>query len=226
MCGRYSLLTPPEAMRRFYRAVTGEAANFPPAYNAAPTQRLPVIAADREGRPRLTRMTWGLVPHWSPDGKPGFSNINARAETVDTRPAFRQAFERRRCLIPADGFYEWQKAPDGRKLPWRFVMADGQPFAMAGIWERWKEGQGGEQLDSFAIVVGQANPLVRPVHDRMPVILAPEDWERWLDREQSGPKELLRPFPAEKMRAYRVSTKVNNVKNSGPELIEPEQEDE
>lgn len=222
MCGRYSNTTPPEAMRRIFQCVGS--INFPPTYNCAPTQRLPVVALGKDGR-RLVLMTWGLVPHWSRAGKPGYATINARAETVASKPTFRDAFQRRRCLVPADGFFEWQPTPEpgGKKLPWRITMADGQPFAMAGIWERWQPGddQAGEKIDSFSIIVTDANDLLRPIHERMPVILAPDDWDRWLERESPGPTSLLRPFPSDRMRAYRVGTQVNDPRNNDPGCLEP-----
>lgn len=219
MCGRYSNTLPPEAIRGLVRDLAG-GLNFPPAYNAAPTQRLPVVVFGEQG-PKLAMLRWGLIPSWS-DGNPKFSTINARAETIDTKPAFRDAFRRRRCLVPADGFYEW-RTEGGKKMPYRFTLSDGGLFAMAGVWDHWKPraGQQGEPVDSFTVIVGEPNELVRPIHDRMPVILSPEDWAAWLDPANPNPKALLRHFPADQMRAYRVSHRVNSVKNDDASLLEP-----
>lgn len=217
MCGRYSNTLPPEAIRQVVRDLQG-GLNFPPAYNAAPTQRLPVVVAGEQG-PVLKSLKWGLVPYWS-DGNPKYSTINARAETIDTKPAFREAFRKRRCLVPTDGFYEW-RTEGGKKQPYRITLADGGLFMMAGVWDRWKPRDNGELVESFAIVVGEPNELVRPIHDRMPVILVPECWSAWLDPSTPDPKAMLKPFPAELMRAYRVSPRVNSPKNDDAALLEP-----
>lgn len=221
MCGRYSNLTPPEAMRRIYRTVVG-LPNCPVGYNCAPTQALPVVRPGPRGR-ELVLMRWGLVPAWS-DGpeRLKMSTINARAETVADKPAFRAAFRSRRCLVPADGFYEW-KTEDRRKRPYRFTLKGGRPFALAGVWERWR-GKDGLALDSFAVIVTAANSLVAPVHDRMPVILPEAAWEAWLDPDNPAPAELLRPFPAEEMTATEVSSRVNSPRNNDAGCLEVEPE--
>ncbi len=220
MCGRYSNLTPPEAMRRIYETVMG-LPNVPPGYNCAPTQSLPVVRLGPQGR-ELVLMRWGLVPAWSAGPEQmKISTINARAETVADKPTFRAAFRSRRCLVPADGFYEW-KTEGKRKRPYRFTLTDGRPFAFAGLWERWL-GKTGETLDSFTIIVTNANPLVKPIHDRMPVILPPESWGPWLDPANPVPGDMLTPYLAEDMTATAVSPRVNSVRNNDPGCLEPEQ---
>jgi putative SOS response-associated peptidase YedK len=220
MCGRYSITTAPEAMRRLFR-IEGPLLNIEPRYNLAPTQLAPVIRPRTEGGNELAMMRWGLVPSWSKKGPvSGFTMINARAETVADKPAYRAAFRERRCLVPADGFYEWKKL--GReKQPYRFTMADVAPFAFAGLWESWRDPTGGSLL-SFTIIVTVANALVSTVHDRMPVILAAGQADAWL---AGGSREamlaLLQPFPADRMAAKPVSRRVNSAANDDPGVIEP-----
>jgi len=163
---------------------------------------------------------WGLIPFWADDPKVGYSTINARAETVATKPAFRQAFAKRRCLIVADGFYEWQKT-NGRKQPFFIHMKDDRPFAFAGLWERWRKND--QEIESCSIVVTEANDVLKPIHDRMPVILSPEDYETWLDPKVEDKKKLqamLRPFVASEMEAYPISTIVNNPRNDVEKCVE------
>jgi putative SOS response-associated peptidase YedK len=218
MCGRYSITTAPEAIRRLFKAV-GALPNFPPRYNAAPTQDLPVVRLGRDGSRELTLLRWGLIPSWADDPGSGYKMINARAATVAERPAFRTAFRRRRCLVPADGFYEW-KPVDGGKQPYRITMEDGAPFAMAGLWEWWRKGE--QRIESFTIIVTAANELCRQIHDRMPVILHPDAWDAWLTAaDTKAPTALLQPFPASQMTMYAVSRRVGDVKNDDPELIAP-----
>jgi putative SOS response-associated peptidase YedK len=219
MCGRYSNLTPPEAMRRIYRTVVG-LPNCPPGYNCAPTQSLPVVRRGTPGR-ELVLMRWGLVPAWSrgPEQLKA-STINARAETVAEKPAFRAAFRARRCLVPADGFYEW-KTEGKRKRPYRFTLKDGRPFALAGLWERWR-GTDGLSLESFAIIATTANAVVAPVHNRMPVILPEEAWEAWLDPDNPSPADLLLPLAAEEMTATEVSSRVNSPRNNDAGCLKAE----
>jgi putative SOS response-associated peptidase YedK len=222
MCGRYSITASPEAMRRLFRFVN-PVPNLPPRYNAAPTQRLPVVRRDREGKGELALLRWGLVPSWANEPEIGYRMINARAESVADRPAYRAAFRRRRCLVPADGFYEWQRR-SGRKQPYRVTMKDGGLFAFAGLWERWNGGD--EPLETFTIIVTGANDLIRGIHERMPVIIDPADYEAWLEAvDTTIPMALLQPYPAEKMRAYPVGPRVNSPKNDDPQVIaemEPE----
>jgi len=221
MCGRYSITTPVEALVRLFR-FGGPPPNLPPRYNVAPTQQVPIVRrAPADGERELAQVRWGLIPFWAKDAKIGYSLINARAEGVDTKPSFRAAFKSRRCLIPADGFYEWQKKGGG-KQPWRITLKDGEPFAFAGLWERWDKAPDGVPVESCTIVTTSANQLVRPLHDRMPVILAPDDYAAWLGEDEVREvTELLRPYPSEAIRAYPVRTVVNSPKNDGPECIEP-----
>jgi putative SOS response-associated peptidase YedK len=219
MCGRYSITTAPEAMRRLFR-FTNPVPELPPRYNAAPTDKLPVVRLDREGNRELAVLRWGLIPFWAKDEKIGFKSINARAETASTAPAFREAFRHRHCLVPATGFYEWKKLPGGGKQPYNIRMRDGSPMAFAGLWERWRKGQ--EPIETFTIITGQPNSLTAELHDRMPVILEPDHWDTWLAaRDMVAMQAMLQPFPAQLMRAYPVSQKVGNVKNDTPDLIEP-----
>ena len=221
MCGRYQVSTPVEDIaRRFDATLTEEAARLGPRYNVAPTLPVPVVRVRHEAR-ELAALTWGLVPNWSNDLS-GIKAINARADTIFEKAMFRTAIRRRRCLIPADGFYEWQQRPDG-KQPWHIGMLDGSLFAFGGIWEYWAR-EGAEPVVSCAIVVTEANELMARIHDRMPVIVAPDDYSRWLDPELRDPAEIgrmLAPYPADEMKAYPISTRVNDVRNDGPELVQP-----
>jgi putative SOS response-associated peptidase YedK len=220
MCGRYQVHTPIEQIAHEFDAVlTEEAAELAPRYNVAPSLKVPAVRLRDDAR-ELTALTWGLVPSWSKDLS-GTRPINARAETVFDSPLFRTAIRRRRCLLPADGFYEWQKR-SGDKQPWHVGMLDATLFAFGGIWEYWRRGD--KALVSCAIVVTDANELVAEIHPRMPVIVARADHARWLDPNLSDPgeiAELLVPYPADEMRAYPVSMRINNAKNEGAELIQP-----
>ncbi|ESR24757.1 SOS response-associated peptidase [Lutibaculum baratangense] len=224
MCGRYSLTLPPEAVRRFF--AFREQPNFPPRYNIAPTQPIPVVRLDHQGRSFIL-MRWGLLPSWleKPGGFPTL--CNARAESVAEKAAFRNAFRRRRCLIPADGFYEWRKVGKGPKVPHFIHRADRGPFAFAGVWETWIEPEGGE-IDTAAILTTTANDTLRPLHDRMPVVLQPEDWDRWLAQDADRTdhvRDLLRPAPNEFFVAEPISTRVNAVANDDAAIQEPVAED-
>lgn len=194
---------------------------FAPSYNAAPQSTQPVVRLSADtGKREFALMRWGLVPYWARDTKIGYSTINARAEEVTARPLYREAFKRRRCLIPADAFYEWQQTGAKAKQPFAFALASGEPYAFAGLWERWKPREG-EPLETFTILTTDPNELAERVHDRMPVILEPRDYERWMDPADSSrpPVDLLRPYPAEKMRAWPVNDRVGNVRNDDPDLL-------
>lgn len=221
MCGRYSLIAEIEqlALRFGFDAYGLEQ---PPRYNVAPTQ--PVLAV-RGGERRLASyMRWGLLPSGSREAPTGPPLINARAETVAERPSFRSALLRRRCLVPADGFYEWQRSA-GRR-PVRITLASGEPFAFAGLWDTWRDTRG-DVVESCTIITTEANELLQPIHDRMPVIL-PEDVEPlWLDdgmQDGAALASLLVPYPSEAMTTYEVSPLVNSAANDGPELIAPAQQ--
>ena len=219
MCGRYLLLSPVEAMRRFFDV--GGLLNLPARYNIAPTQDAPVVRLDREGRRELILMRFGLVPSWSKDLSMGARLINARAESATDKPAFREAFRSRRCLVPADGFFEWEKRGKERQ-PWRIGMGDGGLMALAGLWEGWRAPDG-SRIRSFAILTTSANSLVAPLHDRMPVILEPAAFTEWLDPRtpQERLSALLRPLAVERMSAHPVSRRVNDVRNDDAECISP-----
>jgi len=220
MCARYDNLIPREAYKALFRPERLPQSNFPPRYNIAPTDPIPIIRVDpRDAARELTMARWGLIPSWMKE-KPKIPHINARAETVHKLPLFREAFAKRRALIPATGFFEWQQRADG-KQPWRFVRQDLEPFAFAGLWEFAR--LGGEDIISAAIIVGEPNPLVAGVHDRMPVMLMPEDYDRWLDANQDADalRALLRPYDSALMKAYEVSRVVNSVRNDVEACIEP-----
>jgi putative SOS response-associated peptidase YedK len=228
MCGRFVQKTPLGEIRVLFGA-ENPVPNAPPRYNAAPTDTLAVVRYNPKTQQRsLDLLRWGLVPLWAKDISFGVRCINARAETLTKAPAFRDAFERRRCLVPADAFYEWQKE-GGKRQPYAIVPAassqtGGGVFALAGLWERWKNPQDGSILRSFTIVTGEPNALLEPIHDRMPVILPPDAWPLWLGETEATPKQLfalLQPFPAELMRAYPIGAAVGNVKNDTPELLDP-----
>ena len=232
MCGRYAASRRPDDLVVEFEAVRAEGqAPLAADYNVAPTKDVYVVRhkkeRDAEGRPtggghrELRAVRWGLVPSWAKDASMGARLINARSETVAEKPAFREAFKRRRCVIPADGFYEWRRA-DGKRQPFFFQLKGGGVFGFAGLWERW-EGGGGEVVNSCAILTTEANDVLRPVHDRMPVILHPEEYELWLGadaRERSLLQELLRPYPSAEMTAHPVSTLVNSPRSQGRELVE------
>jgi len=226
MCGRYSLTTAPEAMRALFGFEN--LPNLPPRYNIAPTQPVAVVRPNGAAARELAMLRWGLIPHWAKDAAMAAKMINARSETAMTKPAFRDAFRRRRCLVPADGFYEW-RMEEGRKQPFRIGMKGGAPFAFAGLWESWSataDGYGfsrGDTVESVAILTTEANDKLRPIHPRMPVILPPGAFDRWLDpandAEDAG--SLLGPYPAEPMAFYRVGGAVNNARNDDPACIAP-----
>jgi len=220
MCGRYDNLIPRDAYGALFRAARIPRLNFPPRYNIAPTDQIPIVRIDpRDGERERVMARWGLIPFWMKE-KPKVPHINARAETVHKLPLFREAFAKRRCLIPATGFYEWQQRDDG-KQPYRFRRKDLDPFAFAGIWEFNR--LGGEEVLSATIIVGEPNPLVGGVHDRMPVMLMVEHYDRWLgaNTDLDALRTMLRPYDADLMEAYAVSRAVNSVKNDTEECIEP-----
>jgi putative SOS response-associated peptidase YedK len=218
VCGRYSIAVDHEALRRRFAVIHG-APNVRPRYNAAPGQELPVVRLNKDGERELVMLRWGLIPAWANDPSIGSSNINAQAETVHRMPAFRAAFRKRRCLVPADGFYKWRVTNEERE-PYRFTMPDGAPFAMAGLWERWDRGE--ETIESFAIVVTVANEYIRPVHDRMPAILDPSTANEWLESEGSTiPMALLQYHPTAEMRFYPVSKRVDDPTNDDASIIKP-----
>jgi putative SOS response-associated peptidase YedK len=217
MCGRFAQRSDPRRLAREFKV--DEVPQVEARYNVAPAQDILAVRESSDGR-EMAFLKWGLIPSWAKDTSIGARLINARSETVTEKPSFRQAFRQRRCIIPADGFYEWKRT-DGKKQPFFFQMRNERPFGFAGLWERW-EGQGGEAIDSCTILTTEANEVLRPVHDRMPVILHPQEYSLWLkadDREHDLLRELLRPYPVEEMVGYPVSPLVNSPRNKGPELI-------
>ena len=221
MCGRFTLTTPPESLFEQF-GLSGEIPGITPSYNVAPSREIPAVGADSEGERRLRLLRWGLVPHWAKDPEMGNRMINARAESVAEKPTFKAAFRRRRCLILADGFYEWRReGGSGPKQPYYIKMSDGSPYAFAGLWESWE--RDGEKIRSCAIITTEANELVADIHHRMPVILASEDYAAWLDADsgEDGLLSLLVPYPSEEMEAYPVSTHVNRPVNDDSGCVEP-----
>lgn len=217
MCGRYKLEPTPEELRSLF--LYDDHPNFPPRYNIAPTQPIPIVRLWR-GKHNFHLVRWGLVPSWAKE-MPKSLLINARAETINDKPSFRGAFRHRRCLVPADGFYEWQTRPGQPKQPFLIRRRDRKVFAMAGIWEDWLTADGSE-LDSCAIVTTQANDTLAPIHQRMPVILEPGDWDTWLDTRTSTKEArgLLKPAANALMEVVPISTRVNRVSEDDASLLE------
>ena len=225
MCGRYYRRSDKQRIAEAFRlGKLPDGFVLAPDYNVAPTSFQPVIREQRDTREReLVMMRWGMVPNFAKSLAEfkGLSTINAKAETLGTSATWRVPFERRRCLVPADGFYEWQKLDARTRQPYTFVMKDDRPFAFAGLWDAWKDPANGEWLQSYTIITTEPNELTATVHNRMPVILEPKDYSRWLDRDETErlPVDLQRPFPAEEMAARKVSNEVGNVRNNYPELL-------
>lgn len=221
MCGRYVATSPPDVLAEYFEVDEIRAQPERPSWNVAPTDPVPAVAVRRERR-LLGLFRWGLIPSWSTDGSGAARHINARGETVRDKPSFRTAFARRRCLLPADGFYEWERRADGSRQAWFVKRADGAPLAMAGLWDAWRSGDG-ELIRTCAVVTTTANSLMAPIHDRMPVLISASDWARWLDpsnNDIAGLAHLLAPADARLLERYAVTTRVNSVRNNGPELIE------
>jgi putative SOS response-associated peptidase YedK len=222
MCGRYRLSRRKETIEEHFDSVSGEE-EWNPRYNIAPTQPIPVIRQNpKEPVRELSLLRWGLIPSWAKDASVAAQMINARSETASTKPAFRDALKSRRCLIPADGFYEWKR--DGKtKQPFCFEVNQGQLFAFAGLWDRWKD-PSGNWIKTCSILTTTPNAVASGVHDRMPVILDPHDYDVWLDprmRDVEAASELLKPYSAERMRCYPVSTRINHVVNDDEECSRP-----
>jgi putative SOS response-associated peptidase YedK len=225
MCGRYYRRSDKQRIAEAFKIGVPPSFEILPDYNVAPTTFQPVVVEDRESGERVIRaMYWGLIPYWAEDPKKlGVSTINAKAESLLKKPIWREPLERRRCLVPADGFYEWQKFSAKTKQPWAIALQGDAPLAFAGLWDRWKSGDHKTVLESFAIITTEANELTSPMHDRMPAILMPRDYERWLRRVDAGrpPVDLLRPYESGMMHAWRVDAAVGNVKNNSAKLLEP-----
>jgi putative SOS response-associated peptidase YedK len=263
MCGRYVRKSTRREIAAWFGVEPGDedpyTEEWVASYNVAPQTFQPVVRLNREtGMREIALMRWGLIPYWAKDAKIGYSTINAKAETVATAPAFREAFKRRRCLVPADAFYEWQKLDPKYKQPFAIALASREPYGFAGLWERWKDPVTREWLETFSIITTDPNQVVAPLHNRMPVIIERKDYARWLgapdflpeaptratcaafikesrmkireanevDRKSGGgdssqpPLDLLRPFPAEQMIAWKVDKAVGNVGNDAAQLLE------
>lgn len=215
MCGRFTITHPHEALAALFGAVSGNDLPVAPNFNVCPTNPVAVITSEG-GQRRLRAMRWGFIPSWYKAPNDGPLIINARSDTVATKPAFREAIRARRCIVPASGFYEWSEGPKGERLPWYFTRADGEPLALAGVWQRWGE------IDTVAVVSTEAGPGMAEVHHREPVILERNDWPLWLGEAGHGAAVLMRPTAAGAMSApYRVSPAVNSNRATGPELILP-----
>ncbi len=235
MCGRYTITQDLAGLEKLVRFIISKGAcPEGPRYNLAPRQQAPVLVWET-GQPTLKSMRWGLIPSWSKDETIGDKLTNARAVTITEKPSYRKPFEKQRCLIPADGFYEWQTTPTG-KQPFRFTRKDGGFFCMAGLWEKWirppradelalddpDQVSASQMIETFTIITTEPNPMVAAVHNRMPVILGPEHYQWWLEPNRFEPqflKTLLRPYPAEDMACYRVSKLVNNAKHDSPACL-------
>lgn len=222
MCGRFTLTEPDAGALLETFSLTHPPDPMPPRYNIAPTQGVATVVSEHDGSRVLRLMRWGLIPGWAKDPSIGARMINARSETLAEKPAFRNAFKRRRCLIVADGFYEWQKQPGG-KVPMFITLKDRQPFGFAGLYETWTEPESGASVITCTIVTGPANALIAPIHDRMPIILPLDAYDLWLDPQEMNTARLtglLKPYPAEAMAAYPVSARVNTPTFDDPGLIE------
>jgi putative SOS response-associated peptidase YedK len=222
MCGRYRLSRRKQLVEEYFDSVSEEP-DWDPRYNIAPTQPVPVIRQNpKEAVRELSLVRWGLIPSWAKDSSAAAKMINARSETAGAKPAFRDAMKYRRCLIPADGFYEWQRTGKA-KQPYCFEVNDGELFAFAGIWDRWKEA-GGDWIETCSILTTTPNAVTSVVHDRMPVILHPDGYDLWLDpgmNDVTTASELLKPYDARLMRCYPVSSRVNSVANDDEECSAP-----
>lgn len=220
MCGRYALYGPISRNRDHFEV--DDWPDFPDRYNIAPSLSVPVIRQAPDGRRVAGLLRWGLIPHWAKDEAIGAKLNNAGGESVAEKPSFRSAYRRRRCIVPASGFYEWQEVPGQRKQPWYIRLKSGEPLAMGGLWESWTNPDG-EIIRSVCIITTGPNAVMSPIHDRMPVILRREDWVQWLApnaaMEQIAP--LIAPAPAETMQAWPVSRKVSSAREESPELIAP-----
>lgn len=227
MCGRYGRRADKQRIAEWMQTHNTDVFDdsyLAPSYNVAPQSSQPVVRLDSEmGGRELSIMRWGLIPFWSKDSKIAYSTINAKAETITTSPTYREAIKRRRCLVPADWFYEWKKMDAKTKQPYAIALNDGSLFAFAGLWDTWKDKATGQAINTYTVITTDPNQLMEPLHNRMPVILQRRDYDRWLapgDPSQL-PVDLLRPFPAEEMKAWKVGSAVGNVRNNSPELIVP-----
>ncbi len=223
MCGRFTNRAKPEQIKKRFKVGVKNPNLFQPRFNIAPSQMIGVVYTPETER-ILSQLKWGLVPSWSKDAPTSKGLINARAETITEKPSFREAFKSRRCIIPASGFYEWQKKGTGAKQPFYFYLKEKDVFGFAGLWEEWLDKQTGELLETCTIITTEANEVLKPIHDRMPVILKSEGYDEWLDakvKETDKLKKFLAPYPANEMDSHAVSKNVNFPDNNSPELTAP-----
>jgi putative SOS response-associated peptidase YedK len=223
MCGRFTNKAKPEQIKAEFKVGAKNPNLFQPRYNIAPSQMIDVVFEPETER-ILSQLKWGLVPSWSKDAQTSKGLINARAETLTEKPSFREAFKTRRCIIPASGFYEWQKKGTGAKQPFYFYLKDKEVFGFAGLWEEWLDKQSGELLETCTIITTEANEVLKPVHERMPVILKPESYDEWLDtkvKDTNKLQELLKPYSSKEMDSHAVSKNVNIPESNSAELIKP-----
>jgi len=230
MCGRYTRFAATELIYRCFGIQKPQpeapTADPPPSWNVAPQTMQPVIRLNPEtGQREMVLMRWGLVPFFAKSPIFNYATINARAETLLTKPAFREPFRRRRCLVPINSYFEWQMLDPRKKTkqPWAIGLKTEEPFALGGIWERWVSPDKQTELESYSIITVEPNELLAPLHDRMPLMIAPRDYERWLEPgdPQRPPIDLLRPFDSDLMKIWRVKPDVGNVRNNRPDLIDP-----
>jgi putative SOS response-associated peptidase YedK len=225
MCGRYARKSAQELLAEWFE-MDLEQMRWAPIWNAAPQSFQPVVRIHPQtGLREASLLRWGLVPSWAKDARIGLNTINARAEEAAAKPAFRAALKKRRCLVPADAFYEWQHTGRKTKRPYAIALQSGEPYAFAGLWESWQPPVGAP-LETFTIMTTTPNALMEPIHNRMPVIVAPQEYERWLDPSTAPPLDLLRPYSADEMRAWPVSDRVGNVRNNAPTLLDEIQDTE
>jgi putative SOS response-associated peptidase YedK len=222
MCGRYRRTSQEEELARMYHIPIPAQADLPISYNIAPSQNVLAVRYNPKNSARsFVTLRWGLIPSWAKDEKIGYKTINARMESVQVAPSYRSALEKRRCLILANGFYEWRKT-GGPKIPFDIALPNDEPFAFAGLWEAWKNPANQQWVLSCSIVTTEANELIRQIHDRMPVILDTKDHPAWLGEEHANDLiHLLKPFPAERLRMVEIGTRVNDPKNDDPSVLEP-----
>ncbi|NNE52735.1 MAG: SOS response-associated peptidase [Sulfitobacter sp.] len=220
MCGRMAVTLPPDAMAQLFAAAPANDLPPVPNYNVCPTNQVHIVTGDGEDQRRLSSMRWGFIPHWYKKENDGPLLINARAETVAEKPAFRSAARERRGLIVASGFYEWTKDEEGGRDPWYIYRSDGAPLAFAAIWQDWRDAEG-HRNPTCAVVTCAANKAMAAIHDRMPVVLEQKDWPLWLGEEGKGAASLMKAAPEDALEWYRVARTVNSNRAKGPELIEP-----
>ena len=221
MCGRFSNDAKPKQVEKEFSVKISDNNLFKPRYNIAPTQTIPAVL-ESDGERIIEGLRWGLIPSWSKDDSFASKLINARAETLSEKASFKNAFRSHRCIIPASGFYEWQKTDKGAKQPFYFYLKDKDVFGFAGLYEHWTDKETGELVETFTIITTEANKVLEPIHERMPVILKSESYDQWLDAKEKDTdklQKLLAPYPAKEMDSYKVSKSVNSPSNDSPELI-------